>query len=222
MLILSGSGIFYFGFDNIIQRNALLRQSIANPYTHSGKLALNDPLKDNSNGNFWDEGYNSGGSCIFESGSYRISTNVNNSYHFCTSDSNFSNFVYEVNMTILQGDEGSLVFDFNSSSDSFYYFGINIDGTYELNIYQNNSLAKQFTQGTLSNLSALSNINTGIGQQHLLAVVANNSTITVFVDHQPITSVKDSTLSQGQIGVAADDNGNATEVAFSNARVWTL
>jgi len=222
VLILSGSGIFYFSFDNLIQRDMLLSQSITNPYTSSGTLALNDPLKDNSNGNFWDEGYNSGGSCIFESRSYHISINVNNSYHLCASNNSFSNFVYEVNMTILQGYGGGLVFDLNSSSDSFYYFGVNTDRTYEFGIYQNNSFMKSFTQGILLRIPGLSNINTGTRQQHLLAVVTNNSTITVFVDHQPITSVKDSTFSQGYIGVAADDEGDATEVAFNNARVWTL
>jgi serine/threonine protein kinase len=222
VLILSGSGIFYFSFDNLIQRDMLLSQSITNPYTSSDTLALNDPLKDNSNGNFWDEGYNSGGSCIFESRSYHISINVNNSYHLCASNNSFSNFVYEVNMTILQGYGGGLVFDLNSSSDSFYYFGVNTDRTYEFGIYQNNSFMKSFTQGILLRIPGLSNINTGARQQHLLAVVTNNSIITVFVDHQPITSVKDSTFSQGYIGVAADDEGDATEVAFNNARVWTL
>ena len=64
--------------------------------------------------------------------------------------------------------------------------------------------------------------NTGLGQQNLIAVVANGSTITLYVNNQQVTSVDDSTYSQGQIGVVADDEGNPTEVEFRDAKVWTL
>jgi len=57
---------------------------------------------------------------------------------------------------------------------------------------------------------------------NLIAVVAKGNSITLYVNGQNIGSVSDSTYSQGEIGVAADDVSNPTEVVFSNAKVWTF
>src|SRR6266487_2358953 len=48
--------------------------TVANPYPpHTGSLALNDPLKDNSKGYRWDIGlFAHGGICSFIGGSYRV------------------------------------------------------------------------------------------------------------------------------------------------------
>src|SRR5260370_21532816 len=48
------------------------RSTVQNPYPpHTGSLALNDPLKDNSKGFRWDVGpFANGGSCSFTGGGY--------------------------------------------------------------------------------------------------------------------------------------------------------
>jgi len=66
-------------------------------------------------------------------------------------------------------------------------------------------------------------IKAGPNQTNLIAVVANGSTLDFYVNSQKIDSVNDGTYSSGQIGVIADNyHDNPTEVAFSNAKVWTL
>ncbi len=65
-------------------------------------------------------------------------------------------------------------------------------------------------------------IKTGLNQSNLIAVVANGSTLDLFVNGQKIDSVLDSTYSHGQIGVVADATNNQTEVVYSNAKVWKL
>jgi hypothetical protein len=59
-----------------------------------------------------------------------------------------------------------------------------------------------------------------LGALNLIAIVANSNTFTLYINHQLINSVQDSTYSQGQIGLVADNDNSPTEVAFSNAKVW--
>ena len=66
-------------------------------------------------------------------------------------------------------------------------------------------------------------INTGPGQSNRIAVVANDSTITLYVNSQRIDSLTETSYSQGQIGLIASDTGSTvTEVAYSNVKVWAL
>ncbi len=68
-------------------------------------------------------------------------------------------------------------------------------------------------------------INQRLNESNLVAVVAQGTNIRVYVNHQLLASVSDSTYSHGQIGVEADpsgSNGHPTEVVYTNAKVWTL
>jgi serine/threonine protein kinase len=48
------------------------------------------------------------------------------------------------------------------------------------------------------------------------------NTIYLYVNQQFLTRINDNAYSQGPIGIAAESYGNPTEIAFSNAKVWTL
>ncbi len=95
---------------------------------------------------------------------------------------------------------------------TFYHFAVCQDGMYAL--YDSYDI-------TLIQPNSSSAIHTGLNQSNLIAVVANGSTLDLYVNNQKIDSVSDSAHSQGQIGVAATDVNNPTEVVFSNAKVWT-
>jgi serine/threonine protein kinase len=76
LLILVGSGIFYFTFNysNSNRRQSLLNAGVVDPYlSNFSTLVMNDPLNDNSLGYSWREGVGSdGGSCTFTSGGYQV------------------------------------------------------------------------------------------------------------------------------------------------------
>ncbi|HZT98055.1 MAG TPA: protein kinase, partial [Ktedonobacteraceae bacterium] len=93
-------GTFYFSSFNYIQRVSLLNEATSNPYASGGTLALNDPLKDNSNGYFWSEGTSAsnGGTCTFTGGAYHV-TQSQPGYVACSANPTFNDFVYEVQMT---------------------------------------------------------------------------------------------------------------------------
>ncbi|HXX77210.1 MAG TPA: hypothetical protein VEI53_01865, partial [Ktedonobacteraceae bacterium] len=64
-------------------------------------------------------------------------------------------------------------------------------------------------------------IVTGLNQTNTLGIVAQGSTLTIYVNKQKVTSVTDSSFTHGQIAVFADATNQPTEVAFSNAKVWS-
>jgi eukaryotic-like serine/threonine-protein kinase len=211
LVILGSFGIFYFKYDNILQRNSLLNAGPVDPYSPSiGTLALNDPLSDNSNGYFWSEGNDSTGRCEFSGGVHHSVLPHVSSHNCFAVTTNFSNFAYEVHLTIIQGDSGGIVFHANESQGSEYLFRIGIDGSYTLEIFNNNSFISALKS------SSSTAINTGLNQTNLIAVVANGSNIDLYVNNQHIDSISDSTYSQGEIGVAASTNVARSPLASSH------
>jgi hypothetical protein len=193
------------------------------PYSpHSGKLVLNDLLRDSSSHNFGEgRGTKSGNTCQFKDGAYHVSQSTGDSVAMCgATASNFSNFVYEVQMTIIKGDGGGIFFRADAQSAKFYSFFVGADGVYALTLYTDSSHAQILRNTTLSDA-----IKQGLNQTNLIAVSAIGNTITLYINHQLLVSVNDSTYSHGQIGLVAASYRNSdypTEVAFSNAKVWTL
>jgi hypothetical protein len=191
------------------------------PYPpNSGILSLNDPLHDNSEGYNWPDAVNgSGGICTFLQGSYHVLISKQGAFHYCIAGStNYGNFAYEVQMTILKGDGGGLIFRADGNTNKFYYFRITQDGFYGLYLYSDIQAAHAKTLA----IGRDGAIHTGINIPNVLAIVTHDTNISLYVNDQLITSVNDSSYTSGQIGVAATYDTLATEVAFNNARVWTI
>ncbi len=191
-----------------------------NPYPpHTGVLILDDPLHDNSKGYQWDITNIAGsGSCGFSNNAYQvIQDSILGGITSCNPEANvspLSNFTFEVQMTLVSGDEGGITFRGNQSN--LYLFAIGSDGSYHLDVVTGTSLPTTLQQASSPH------INKGQGKSNLLAVVAVGNTISLYVNNNFLVKVTDSTYSSGQIGVAASENSNATDVIFSNARVWKM
>src|SRR5947207_6024943 len=96
---LNGFGII--GFFSLRGSN---QQSPSPLYT---ALTLDDPLSDNSHGYKWDENNVTFGSCAFIRGAYLVS--VEGGWRYCASSSpTFSDFAYQVQVTIVKGDIGGI------------------------------------------------------------------------------------------------------------------
>jgi hypothetical protein len=200
---------------------ALFLASLNDPYIHQGKLVLNDPLYNNISGYNWSVlTPSSGGNvCQFEEGHYHDSdSKASKKITPCIARANnFSDFVFEVQMTIIQGDCGGIAFRYNIHTINLYYFAVCQYGGYGLYVYQNTTI-KEIIDG-----NSASFIYTGLKQTNLVAVVARGSTITLYINRNPIASISDSTSMVGQLGVvAASVVSSETEVVYSNAKVWAL
>ncbi len=182
-----------------------------------GTPTLNDSLSGNSSSN-WDEySDGSGGGCQFSEGALHASILLKNYFVVCFAHStNFSNFAFQAQMTIIRGDEGGLIFRSNNANSNFYYFRIGHDGYYALFLSKNNKLDSTLAEDVSSA------INTTFGQTNTLTVIARSSTLYFFVNKQFVASVSDSTFTAGSIGVVAGDLSHSTDVAFTHAEVWRL
>lgn len=195
---------------------ALVIAANPNPYPPgSGTLALYDRLHNDSSSSGWDKGTNT---CAFITGAYHvIATNTTHLEHCFAEASNFSNFVYEVQMTIIKGDVGGMIFRADSANNTYYSFFVAQNGYYSL------YTCGQPCKSLVSRFSP--SINQGLNKTNLLAVVAMGTTITLYANHQELARVTDSTYNLGQIGLIASpgpNTSNPTEVVYSNARVWSL
>jgi serine/threonine protein kinase len=182
--------------------------------------ALDDPLRDNSKSYGWEEGTTTpGDTCAFKDGAYHVIKSDINQFQYCTAGPSFSNFIFEVQMKIINGGSGGVIFRDNTSNNDFYVFEVGQYGNYQLFLCTDS----QWYFTILNSTSPA--IKQGLNQTNLIAVIAQGNSIGLFVNHQLIDSVNDNTYSSGQIGVMADPiggNGYSTEVVFSNAKVWTV
>jgi hypothetical protein len=180
--------------------------------------ALDDPLHDNSKSNSWEEAINTsgGGTCAFKGGAYHVSESDPNYFQYCTAGPSFSNFVFEVQMKIIKGNAGGVIFRADTSGNDFYGFYVGQDASYGLFFCADNNCKHSIID------SSSPAIILGLNQTNLIALIAQGSAIGLYVNHQLIDSEDDNTYSSGRIGVIAYPIGNPTEVVYSNAKVWTV
>ncbi len=201
-----------------VQATATALQAIYTQATQ-GTPALSSSLAAQDNNNWDVNDTTDGGGCGFNAGTYHSTLFSKNFYFPCFARaSNFSNFAFQAQMTINQGDEGGLVFRSNSDSDlaQYYLFSITQMGSYRLVV------SKDGTNNTTLTEDASTAIKTGVGQLNTLAVVAKGSTLYLYINKQYVGSASDSTYSSGMLGVFASDASTTTDVSFSNAKVWAL
>lgn len=182
-----------------------------------------DPLT-SQDANDWDELDASDGGCMFVGEAYRVTINQKGLVQLCEAHAkNFSDFTFEVQMTIIQGDGGGLTFRDSGNSSNIYRFRVSADGSYDLfatfftNPFAPPELKHIFASG--QNLKA---IRAGLRQTNTLGIVARGNTISLFVNRHYLASVSDPSPGPGLIGLFAVDFSNNTTVAFRNVKVWYL
>ncbi|QBD78732.1 DUF1080 domain-containing protein [Ktedonosporobacter rubrisoli] len=184
-----------------------------NPFPpHNGTLQLDDTLHNNSS-NAWTDGDNANAACHFQSGAYNVIENSSVLTNACYANaSSFSNFVFDVQMKILKGQGGGVVFRADPASGKAYLFRIDQDGSYSLLIYTSDKDSQLLTYSTLSAFRA--------DQNNELTVIAQGDKLDIYINKQHVLGLSNGTYKQGNIGVTA--TGGPTDVAYTSARVWTL
>src|SRR5260370_19383355 len=188
------------------------------PQATSGTSALNDPLSDNKGNHKWDQtSTRVDGMCVFTGGDYHALEARQGFFQPCLAQTtNFSDFAYQVQMTIDTGKQDGIIFRANSITGSFYLFRIGIDSTYALDLYHNRELATTLSSGYSGAIA------TGLKQSNEIAVIAYKGTLYLYANQQFIAAVTDNSLSSGKIGVAAIDYSDPAQAEFSNAQVWKI
>ncbi len=193
--------------------------SLQNPYPPGGgSLALKDDLHDNTKGYKWEEENDGFGSCLFAGEAYHFVMQLPGLEYCYERAASFVNFVYQVQLTIVKGKTGGIVFRSPHGDQNLYYFYVGSDGTYGVSLYtpQENAPTATLKSGFSPAVRA------GPGQSNLVAVVARGSTFDLYVNLVHVAVVQDNKYSSGYVGAGAYSGLETTEVVFSNAKVWKL
>jgi hypothetical protein len=193
--------------------------SASNPYpsylSGNGTLAFVDSLSQEFGSEWSSFSPNStGGACQFTGGAYHVRQQQSSYFITCYPSRTFSNFAFEVQLTITQGGCGGVEFRADHNGH-FYKFHICQNSSY--GVTKHGSYSSSDVTSLQSSTSSA--INTGLNQVNKIAVVASGSTMTFYVNEQQIEHVQDSSYTSGLIGLIAEAQ---SDVAYSNARVWTL
>ena len=192
---------------------------VAHPDPYSaGILTLYDPLNQPVD---WNNGANSsfGGTCQFTAGTYQVKQTKSGRFYVCEAPVAFSNFAFQVQMTIVQGNCGGLIFRDRGNINAYVLF-VCQDGTYMLERYDGPAGQNATSLSSGSDAS----IKTGLKATNTIAILADGSTLSVYINNTttPVAAAQDSRYSHGAIGVLADDDVSSTAVTYRNARVWTF
>ncbi|HZS79091.1 MAG TPA: serine/threonine-protein kinase [Ktedonobacteraceae bacterium] len=178
-----------------------------------GTRQMEDPLQDNNMGFNWDiVDPTSGAGCAFVQSSYHVIVSQQSLWPCFANSTNFTNFSFQVAMTLNRGDRAGIVFRADTNNRSFYYFYVNSDGSYGLEIVRNLVHGPVLSHGKVPG---------GLRQTNYLGVIANGSTIEIFVNMQMLDTVTNTTFTQGAVGVIAEDVTSPTDASFSDAEAWT-
>lgn len=182
----------------------------------SGTPGLDDPLSDNSKGNRWYEGTFSFGTCFFQGAAYHDIAKAGYYSAACTGFVPLGDFAFQVHVAIVRGDGGGGI-AFRLHANGAYLFEITPQGSYTLfkNDFHRNTFIPLLTGSSAA-------IIKGLNQFNLVAVIARGSTIELFINHQYVGYVADTTYSEGYVGIWALASRNAVEVELRDAKVWAL
>lgn len=184
----------------------------------SGTPDINDPLSSQDTNN-WYINNTDIGSCGFTGGTYH-STVVKTGYFKPCLDqaSTYSNFTLQVQMTILKGDRGGLIFREDSTATKRYLLRVDQNGSFDVFVYSGNASADATSLQSGSSPA----IHTGMNQTNLITVVARGADIYFYVNKTYMASIHDSTYSSGNLGFFAEEKTNPTDVSFANMEIWKL
>jgi len=160
-----------------------------------------------------------GNQCLSTNGNVHLIEPKQNSTSYCWGGDSYTNFAYDIEMTITKGDCGGLIFrEDGTESRKEYAFDVCTNGYYEVDLDQ--GAAQQFKN--LGSGQTTPGLNKGLNQMNLIGVVAQGPNFSLYVNKQLVTKFTDSTYGSGQLGVNAWNIGNDTDVTFANQRVWKL
>lgn len=168
----------------------------------------------------WQEAAGQDDGCSFKDAAYHATAAANYFASCIASETNFHNFALQIEITILKGHVGGVIFRANHDGGQFYQFRIDTDGSYILNKYSLDQQGNNTLAPLLSGSSTL--IHTG-NRPNLIAVVANKADLYLYVNKHYIDSTNDSSFTFGAIGVyAAGDRNTAVDVMFRKLQIWKL
>lgn len=180
------------------------------------RQVLNDPLTASNHDSSWEMD----DTCVFHPKYYeQISTGLNYCAHGSLSfpTTVYSDLLFSLDLSIQRGNQAGLVF--RNRQNNYYYFSITTSGDYVLEVHQRANGGQDIPVAT----GISSAIHRGQGQWNTLAVLAQGSTMKLYINTVLIAVTRDTNYTQGTICVAINGAGPqdvSGDAWFKNAGVW--
>jgi eukaryotic-like serine/threonine-protein kinase len=169
------------------------------------QLKLHEALNGNSS-----SGWDTNGACTFAADGYHVLAQT--ATQLCIAHNpNFSDFTFQVQMNILKGTGGGILF--RATGSTGYYFRISKDGNYGLFACVGSGCSRMLIHGFSSAISQ------GQRDPNILAIVAKGDHFELYVNDIRVNDTYDTGSLHGQLGVVAEVG---SEVVFSDLKVWTV
>ncbi|GHO79326.1 hypothetical protein KSD_70970 [Ktedonobacter sp. SOSP1-85] len=225
VIILGGCGLFSLNFlrglppsnlalpsqQNQAHAEALYQQVISKTPTTSTSLSTlgeSDWLNyDSTNGT---------SSCHYKDGGYHITINDPNRYYYCSDADVHANFAVQIDMSILSGYAGGIVLRINTLDPSYYAIFIGQDGSYKI-MKRDGDHSSYIEQNAYD-----ASIETGYNQKNVVTAIAQDNELYFYANGQFLTHITDSDYTKGALGLTAFEQGQITEVSYSNLKIWNL
>lgn len=194
-------------------------QSPIDIYASGSVLTLNDNLAGNDSKYQWQVSNTGTAGCQFNNGAYNLSSATLQSC--LASKSNFANFVYQIQLKIVQGTTAGVVFRANATNHTSYFFQITVDGHFSLWHIDSAQASPILIAKTAGFAGA---IRQGFNQPNVIAISAIGNHIICFVNKTPVVDIHDKTYTSGSVGVIAGQgtNNGQDDASYQYAKVWTL
>ncbi len=189
------------------------------PGPFSGQPTYTNPLTADLHDG-WSTLHNQYESCQFASDGYHLQTALTYG-GFCENPRLYgTNFALQVQMTFLQGslsDEGGVNFrGVGVDGDASYQFGVNADGRYFLAWCAASNCSHVLAAGVATNF------NQGLHKANLLGVVAQGTSLAIYLNHHLLQKVTDSHFQHGSVALTSGPNNDQipNEVLYQDFQEW--
>ena len=154
-------------------------------------------------------------SCQIQQDGLHVYIRDTDSFTYCTSGlGKFNNAAFQIDMKILSGDGGGLILRGDTTAGNLYYFHVLPDGSYHIYVEKNHQLTILLSGGTISSFTT--------NQRNTLTTIAQGNQLYFYVNQKLLTTLKDSTYTNGYMGVLSNCATAAAEVVYTNAKIWRL
>ncbi len=155
--------------------------------------------------------------CEMKNDGLHISSKTYNTYYYCTPGlGSFSSFAFQVSLNTISGDGGGITFRGDTALGNYYFLHMYLDGFYRLYLAKTHKPVKTLAEGNIDTTTFYP------GHDSTLTVIARGSLFYFYANQVFFRSVRDSTYSDGVLGVVADDYDTPAEVVYTNAKIWVL
>jgi len=192
--------------------------STPNPYTDTGSLIADDPLQHPG----LVTGYSdNSGYCGFQGNALHVVATASYYDFGCGESIDVSNFVLEVQATVLKGSCAGIAFRLINAGNWPYQLYICRYSSYTFGRYDINAQGNWVPHILKQGIQPL--IKPDLGATNTIGLVANGSTFTLYVNYHAITTITDATYKNaGPITLVAQSVASPTEATFTDLKIWQL